>query len=401
MQDHERLAHKVGRMRPSLTLALKAITETRRAQGLPVYDFGLGETKGPLEPRIREAGARAFMDADTMYTDPAGLPALREKVLEWLNLEREYLPDDVVVSAGAKQSLFNVFLALCNPGDTVLFEAAPWVSYDPLAIAATATSVLVLPQTDPHLKVSAGDLERNLRLRPHARLFLLNNPCNPTAQLYEQHEVDALLEVCVRHRVYFVLDRLYWKILFDGRRYPEPRLDARTKPWVIQVDGLSKNWRSTGGIRIGWCVAPRDVAKAMANLQSHYTSGASVPAQRAALAAITKPYQDEMIADLQKKRDLLKSLEAELPHVTAWPTPATFYSFWDVRRTFGLRTPDGQTLKSSDELSAYLCERAGVVTASGAGFFQDGFLRLSFATPDEQIREGMAAAKIALAALAP
>lgn len=400
MKDHERIAGRVSKFRPSLTLALKTLVGSRVDAGLPVYDFGLGETKGPLDEVIRAAGERAFREQDTMYGDPAGLPELREAVLRWMGLEGRYSIDNVIINTGAKQGLFNIFLTLCNPADAVLFEAAPWVSYQPLAVAAYGFPVMVLAREPGNrLKVTPADLERNLEMRPHSRLFLLNNPVNPTGQLYDAHEVEGLLRVCVEHRVYFVLDRLYWRLLFDGRTYPEPRLDDETRPWLIQIDGMSKNFRRTGGLRIGWTIAPDDVATAMINLQSHYTSGPATPTQRAAQAALDHPYDISMVADLQRKRDLLAEHAKEIPHVEIWPTPATFYSFWDVRGALGKTTPSGRLLRTSNDVSEYLVTSAGVVTASGAGFLQDGFLRLSFATPDETIVEGMAAAKRAFAAL--
>jgi aspartate aminotransferase len=402
MNPSERLSTKLSKFRPSLTLALKRLVQERVANNLPVFDFGLGETKGPLDIEIRDAGERAFREEHTMYTDPAGLLELRAAVLKWLNLESHYGPENVIVSAGAKQSLFNIFLALCNPADCVLFDACPWVSYQPLATAAYAFPVQVLPikNQDLTLKVTADDLKRNLDMRPHAKLFLLNSPVNPTAQIYSSEEVNSLLGVCAERHVFFVLDRLYWRIVFDGMTYPEPRIDAQTRPWLIQVDGLSKNFRRTGGLRIGWCVAPSDVADAMANLQSHYTAGPATPTQRAALAAITAPYSSDMVVELQAKRDLLRLEAQDMPWVDVWRTPASFYSFWDVRKTFGKKTPQGGTICSSDDLARYLLTEAGVVTASGSGFMQDGYLRLSFATPEDQIIGGMLATRQALSLLA-
>jgi aspartate aminotransferase len=401
VQDHERISAKLGKFRPSLTLELKRLAGERAATGLPVHDFGLGETKGDLAPYIREAGERAYREGHTMYGDPAGLPEVREAVLRWLALERRYGIENVVITAGAKQSLFNVFLAICNPADIVLFDAAPWVSYQPLAVAAYATPIMVLPAAKEanRLKVSPEDLLRNLRMRPHAKLFLLNSPVNPTAQLYTADEIEALLRICVEHRLYFVLDRLYWRIVFDGARFPEPRIDDETRQWLIQVDGLSKNFRRTGGLRVGWSVAPTDVARAMINLQSHYTSGPAIPTQLSAQAAIERAYDPEMVRDLERKRDLLCAEARDMPLVRVWPTPASFYSFWDVRPAFGRTTPPGQVLRTSDDVSAYLIREAGVVTASGSGFMQDGYLRLSFATPDETIRAGMRAAREAMGRL--
>lgn len=309
MKPHERISAKLGKFRPSLTLELKRMAAERRAQNLPVYDFGLGETKGSLDDRTRDAGIAAYNDGATMYGDPAGLPELRRAVLKWLGVESHYDINNVVITAGAKQSLFNIFLAICNPGDSVLFGEAPWVSYQPLAVATYATPIMVLPTHAEHefKKVTPEDLLRNIRLRPYARLFLLNNPVNPTAQLYDAAEVDAQQDVCVEHGIYFLLDRLYWRLVFDGKQFPEPRIDERTRPWLIQVDGLSKNFRRTGGLRIGWSVAPDDVSAAMINLQSHCTSGPALPTQHSALAAITRPYTGELRDELQRKRDLLPS----------------------------------------------------------------------------------------------
>ena len=401
MELSERISTKLGKFRPSVTLELKILAEHRRAAGLPVYDFGLGETKGELDPVIRDAGERAFREQQTMYADPAGLLDLRKSVLHWLSLEDQYDPDNVVISTGAKQSLFNTFLAVCNPSDAVLLDTAPWVSYQPLVVSAYGFPVMVLPlgTERERLKVTADDLIRNLKVRPHARLFLLNNPCNPTGQLYSALEVEELLRVCVEHRIYFVLDRLYWRILFDGAKYPEPRIDDETKPWVIQIDGMSKNFKRTGGLRIGWVVAPTDLARAMVNLQSHYTSGPATPTQLAALAAISRKPNCGLASELQAKRDLLHRKAKDMPLVKIWPTPATFYSFWDVRECFGKKTRDGAVLESSDDVSQYLARSVGVITCTGTGFMQDGYLRLSFATPDEEIVQGMRAIREALGAL--
>lgn len=403
MDDFERVSPKIRKFRPSSTLLLKAVANERRQEGQPVFDFGLGETKGSLAPHVREAFLKAVSTEQTMYADPAGIPELRQAVLSWLGLERKgYGIENVQITNGAKQSLFNIFLALCNPADCVLFDAAPWVSYQPLAAASYAFPVMVMPRAGAsnHLKVSADDLRRNLDLRPHAKLFLLNNPVNPTGQLYGADEVEALLSVCVERRVFFVLDRLYWRLMFDGRSFPEPRVDDETRPWLIQVDGMSKNFRRAGGLRIGWCVAPTDVSRAMSNLQSHYTSGPSTPAQHASLAAIARPYQGGLREELESNRNLLARLAPGPPRVVVWPTPASFYSFWDVTGCIGLSTPDGREIRSADDVAAWLASSVGVITASGTAFEQEGYLRLSFAVPPDELQEGMAAARRAIEALA-
>jgi aspartate aminotransferase len=396
-----RLSNRTGKFPPSLTLELKRLAASRAAQGLPVWDFGLGETKGELAPRIGDAGSRAFLNGDTQYGDPAGLRDLRHAALNWLDLPSEYGDDHVVITGGAKQGLFNIFLALCNPGDTVLLDSAPWVSYQPAIVAAAANPVVVQPAAGARnqLKITPDDLARELRAHPEARLFLINSPVNPTSQLYSAEEQEALLATCVEHRVYFVLDRLYWRLVFDGGAFPEPRVDDETKPWLIQVDGISKNFRRTGGIRIGWTVAPADVTSAMVNLQSHYTSGPPIPAQRAALAAIETAYDPEMREDLERKRNLLRDATCRIPQMQVWHTPASFYSFWDVKACFGKRTPGGRVIGGSADLAKYLLESGGVVTAPGSAFCQEGYLRISFATPDEHIVNGCREVAQALGAL--
>src|SRR5262249_6335596 len=154
VNETSRLSNRTGKFPPSLTLELKRLAAARAAQKLPVWDFGLGETKGDLAPRIGDAGSRAFLDGDTQYGDPAGLKDLRHTVLDWLDLSSSYGDDNVVITGGAKQGLFNLFLALCNPGDTVLLDSAPWVSYQPAIVAAAANPVVVQPArgAKDHLK---------------------------------------------------------------------------------------------------------------------------------------------------------------------------------------------------------------------------------------------------------
>ena len=256
-----RVSQKVTAFPPSLTLALKALVAERRAAGLPVFDFGLGETRGALRPSIADAAVAAYRGGRTVYGDPAGLPELRAAIPAWLGIAERYGADSVVVTTGAKQALMNVFLAALDPGDVALLDCAPWVSYRPLALAASARPVCVTPAagTANRLKITPDDLARAIEAEPRARLFLANSPCNPTAQIYDAGELDALARTCAEREIYFVLDRLYWKLTYDGLEFPEPVVDRDTRLWLVQVDGLSKNFRRTGGMRIGWTVAPEDL----------------------------------------------------------------------------------------------------------------------------------------------
>ncbi len=232
MHDCDRISAKLSKFRPSLTLELKRLAGERLQRGLPVYDFGLGETKGELADRIREAGERAYREGQTMYGDPAGLPELRQAVLRWLNQTEHYGLENVVISTGAKQSLFNIFLAVCNPADTVLFDAAPWVSYQPLAISSYASPIMVLPRAGPsnHLKVSAEDLRRNLRMRPHAKLFLLNSP-------FIVEQAAALADRCLSMEGDDT-QRIEWAIQSLYGRDPYPQEVELALEFLVPTDEL-------------------------------------------------------------------------------------------------------------------------------------------------------------------
>ncbi|RMG40478.1 MAG: aminotransferase class I/II-fold pyridoxal phosphate-dependent enzyme [Candidatus Dadabacteria bacterium] len=398
-----RLSGKTHKFGTSRCLMAKVMVMERKSKGLPVYDFGLGEAKGEVAEFIREAGKKAFDAQHTGYVDPAGIPELRKAILKWLNIEEHYSKEEVVVNVGAKAGLFNVFLALSDPGDVILMDTAPWVSYRPMAYCCAATPVNVRPSrgTDNYLKITAQDLEDAIKRHPNARLFLLNNPCNPTAQLYSAEEIEELLQLCVKNRIFFVLDRLYWKTVFDGKNFPEPRIDQQTKPWLIQIDGFSKNWRSVGGLRVGWTIAPPDVAKAMVNIQSHITSGTATTSQYAALEALSHEYDFEMRDDLQQKRDLFQKYARKIPYINIFPSPASFYSFWEISKVFGMKTPNGIVLNNSDDVAEFLLRDYGVATLSGSAFLHDGFLRLCFHIPKEEIEKGLQATRMAFESLEP
>ena len=393
-----RLAKRVESLGPSCTLELKQMCKYRQSLGLPIFDFGLGENKWPVCSEVKQAFIDSMKNAETGYIEPAGLPELRQEILRWLELEDQYSIEDVIVAGGAKQVLNNIFVSICDPGDTVLLAHGPWVSYAPIIECASARAVQVVSSAH-NSKLTVDDLREALDINPLSKAFLLNNPCNPTGQLYSQEEVDALVELCVQRRVYFILDRLYWRVLFQDDVYPSPRIDSQTKQWIIQVDGLSKNFAKLGGVRIGWSLGPSDLSEVMMRFQSHYSSGAATISQYAALAALRYADWQDMVADLEKKRECFWQLASKLPLVKCFPTEAAFYSWWDVSQCFGMQTAEGKTINDSNDLSHYLLSEYGVVTASGEAFGQDGFLRLCFFIDEEQIHSGLEAVRLALEAL--
>ena len=262
--DPSRLSNAIPKFSSSPCLMAKTKVLERRELGLQVFDFGLGESKGDLKDSLKEAGKLAFEEERSGYVHPGGIKELREEALRWLGLEDKYDFENVCVAVGAKQALYNIYVSTCNPGDTVLFDVAPWVSYRPMVFCTSAVPLQVQPSRgfEGNLKITVEDVERVLKGSPNVKSLLINSPCNPTGQVYTKDEIDELLEFCASKRIFFILDRLYWKSMFDGVEYPEPTINEFTKPWLIQIDGLSKNWRNCGGLRVGWAVG-LDVGRAV------------------------------------------------------------------------------------------------------------------------------------------
>lgn len=393
-----RLSNKMESLSESRCLVAKRKVLERKARGLPVYDYGLGEARGAVPALLKRAAVKSIEDEHTGYIEAGGLPELRSAVVEWLGLEDHYCADNVLISVGAKQALFNIFLAVCDPGDAVLLDSTHWVSYAPMIHACSSTPISLSPEAGAanYLKISPKDVEQALALNSNVRALLINSPNNPTGQVYSQEEIDAFVDICSSHKIFLILDRIYWKTLFISGDYPEPVITPENKPWIIQVDAISKSWRSLGGLRVGWTVGPEDLTDVMVKMQSHLTSGTATPGQYAALAGIQAPYDPEMQTDLTNKKELFYNLACELPLVTPFPTQGGFYSFWDIHNVFGKKTTDGTVLHGSDDVCEYLINEAGVVTIPGTAFDIEGYLRTCFGVDTEQIEQGMVAAADAL-----
>lgn len=394
LQSAPHISARLRNLRSSSTLKLRQLVSELRGEGRRIYDFGLGETFLDLPEDLRKAGADAFWTGATRYVATEGIAELREAVLRYKGLEKHYQPNNVVVTTGAKQSLFNCMLAVADPGETVLLEPAPWVSYLPMCHLLGIHAVPVLASPANHLKMTPDDIRRELARHDRARALLVNSPVNPTAQLYSASELEEIIRLCCEKEIYLILDMLYWRIVYDGMQYPNLPITEETRQWLLLVDGISKNFPGCGGLRIGFTVAPDEVSAVMASAQSHVTSNASVPAQKAALAAMQKVYDDSLVRALEHNRAILLEEAAAIPGVKLWPIPASFYSFWDIVGLIGRHR--NCEIRNSVDVAEYLLREAGVVVAPGSMFEQEGYLRLSFSRPPDEVREGIRAVKQAL-----
>ena len=370
-----------------------------KAQGVDVINLSVGEPDFNTPDHIKEAAKRAIDENFTFYTPVPGYMSLRKAVSRKLKEENgvDYAPEQIVVSNGAKQALCNVILASINPGDEVLIPTPAWVSYVEMVKLARGTNVLVPTTLEDNFKITPERLEA--AITPRTRMVLLCSPSNPTGSVYSREELQALVDVIAKYPDIIVLsDEIYEHINFTGSftslaSFPE--IAGR----VVIINGVSKAYAMTGW-RIGYCAAPLWLAKAVNKLQSQYTSGCSSIAQKAAEAAYEGP-QDcvrTMCEAFRRRRDLVVELARQIPGLECNEPQGAFYLF--PRVTSFLGKSDGETtINTSGELALYLLDKAHVATVDGAAFCLDGYIRLSYATSDDNIREAMRRIGEALARL--
>ena len=396
----QQLSRRVQNLAVSATLAMSQKSAELKASGVDVINLSVGEPDFNTPDHIKAAARRAIDDNFSFYSPVPGFMSLRKAVADKLSRENalSFAPEQIVVGNGAKQALCNVVLTLVNPGDEVVIPVPAWVSYTEMVKLAEGTPVLVSAGIDSDFKITPEQLEA--AITPATRAIIICSPSNPTGSVYSRDELQALVAVLARHpRVIVIADEIYEHINFTGSftslgSFPE--IADRT----VIINGVSKAYAMTGW-RIGYCAAPLWLAKGVTKLQGQYTSGASSIAQKAAEAAYTGP-QDcvaEMCAAFRRRRDLVVKLASAIPGLKVNRPEGAFYLFPEVSAYMGTTAPDGSVIATSGDLAMYLLREAHVATVDGAAFSAPGYIRLSYATSDEAIREALARIADALARL--
>lgn len=393
------ISDRVQSLSPSQTLAMSQKSNELKAQGIDVINLSVGEPDFNTPDHIKEAAKQAIDENYTFYTAVPGYVSLRKAIVDKLKKENglDYTPEQIVVSGGAKQSLCNVILSVINPGDEVIIPTPAWVSYVEMVKLAEGKNVLVPASIEQDFKITPKQLED--AITPKTRMVLICSPSNPTGSVYTEAELKGLVEVLAKYPDILILaDEIYEHINFTGSftslaSFPE--IADRT----IIVNGVSKAYAMTGW-RIGFIAAPLWVAKATNKLQSQYTSGASSIAQKAAEAAYTgsQACVEEMRVAFQRRRDLVVSLAREIPGIKVNEPQGAFYLFPEVSSYFGKKYGD-KIINNAADLAMYLLEEGHVATVDGEAFCLPGYIRLSYATSDDNIREAMKRIADALAKL--
>ncbi|MDP3558816.1 MAG: pyridoxal phosphate-dependent aminotransferase [Legionellaceae bacterium] len=380
------LAERLKLVKPSPTLAVTARAAAMRAAGADIISFGSGEPDFDTPEHIKQAAIKAIQNGFTKYTAVGGIPELKEAVRQKFKEDNqlEYSTDEIVISVGGKQSIYNLCQALINPGDEVIIPAPYWVSYPDIALLAEGVPVIIPTTIDQHYKILPEQLDA--AITPKTRLFFINSPSNPSGIAYSAAELRALGDVLERHpHVLIATDDMYEKILwsqpFVNILNTNPALYSRT----IVLNGVSKAYSMTGW-RIGYTAGPKPLINAMTMIQSQSTSNPCSIAQKAAVAALLGP--QDAVAQMtqafeQRHTYLLERLNA-IPGIQVVPADGTFYSFPSVQTII-----EAKKLKNDLEFSQLLLEETGVALVPGSAFGCEGCIRLSFATDLTSLEKAM------------
>jgi aspartate aminotransferase len=381
------------------TLKMAKLGRELRAQGLDITDLSLGEPDFDTPEHIKEAAKKAIDDNWSHYPPVAGYPDLREAVCVKLKRDNqlEYKPENIMVSTGAKQSLANAVFAVVSKGDEVIIPTPYWVTYSEIVKLGEGVPVLVNARLENNYKITPQELEENITDK--TRLFMFSSPCNPTGSVYSREELKALADVFARYpNIYIISDEIYEYINFIGRHESIAQFDF-IKDRVIIINGLSKGYAMTG-YRLGYIAANPSIVKACEKLQGQFTSGANTITQRAAITALLsdlKPTED-MVAQFKVRRKRVMELLAEIPDLECTEPTGAFYVFPVVSSYFG-KSDGTETINNADELCMYFLKKAHVSTVTGAAFGNPNCIRISFANNLDNIENGFAKIKNALAAL--
>jgi aspartate aminotransferase len=397
-----RTAAHLDQIKPSITLAVTAKAAKLKADGVDVVSFGAGEPDFDTPDHIK-AAVKAALDkpGSGKYTDVGGVAPLKKAVAETLGKVHKttITPEQVLVSTGAKHSLYNLFMALLDPGDEVIIPAPYWVSYPDMVMMAGGRPVIVETKADDDFAMRPEQLADAVTGR--TRAVVLNNPSNPTGAVYTRAQIEALAKVLVEKNLLVISDDIYRSLVYGGAEYVSiaaqgPELAERT----ILVDGVSKTYAMTGW-RIGYTAGPASVIKAMAKVQGQSTSNPTHVAQIAALAAITGPQDcvETMRRAFDERRVEMVKLLRAIPGVECREPKGAFYAFPDVSAFVGKKSPEGSILDDDVQLCDWLVEVGKVAVVPGSGFGAPGFVRLSYACSMANIEDGVGRLAKALGSL--
>jgi len=381
MKIDTRLAERLKKIHPSSTLAITSKAKKLKSEGRDIVNFAAGEPDFDTPDFIKNAAIQAITSGFTKYTPTTGIPELKKLICQKFKKDNalEYSPDQIIVSNGAKHSIYNALMVLLNRSDEVLIPLPYWVSYPEMVNLCEASARFIKTTAANNFKISAKDLLKQITTK--TKVLILNSPSNPAGSVYSRQELEEMAKICVDKNIFVISDEIYEKITFDGLKHNSiASFNKDIYNLTITVNGLSKSHSMTGW-RIGYLGAPGDIANAISNLQDHSTSNPNSIAQKAAVAALTAPddFTHKLCQEFAKRRDYLAARLEGIKNLSFSLPQGAFYMFCDISKT-GL---------DSLTFSKRLLEEEYVSLIPGISFGMDDHIRISFATSIEDLRKGM------------
>ncbi len=385
------ISERMKQIAPSMTLAIDAKAKKLQAEGVDVLSFGAGEPDFNTPQVICEAAKKGIDAGHHKYTPVPGTVELRKAISHYLNQQYkiQYEPGDIVVSGGAKHSLYNAFLALVNPGDEVLIPSPYWVSYPEQVKFAGGIPVFVECSEADEFKLTVEALSR--KISPKTKALILNSPSNPTGAVVGRKAMEGIAELILKHKIWVISDEIYAKLIYGEEHVCFPSISKEVAAQTILINGMSKTYAMTGW-RLGYAAGPSKVMKAIGDFQSHSTSNATAIVQDAGVAALAMPDSEiqKMVEVFRKRRDMIVEGLNDIPGVKCLKPAGAFYVFPNMKGLFKA----GRS--NSLELSEYLLDKAKVALTPGIAFGAEGYMRMSYATSEKIILEGLKRIKEAI-----
>lgn len=383
------LAKKITSIKPSLTLAITAKAKAMRDKNVDVIGFGAGEPDFDTPVFIKQAAKKAMDAGFTKYTPTSGILELKKAICDKFVRDNDlnYESGEIIISCGAKHSLYNAIQTICEEGDEVILPAPYWVSYPEQIKLAGATPIIVQTSEENGFKLKGRAFSESITRKTKA--LILNSPNNPTGAVYSKEELSSIAAIAMEKGIYIISDEIYEKIIYDAEHVSIAALSPQIKNLTILINGVSKSYSMTGW-RIGYAAANKEIVAAMSGLQDHSTSNPSSIAQWAAVAAISgdQSILKEMVVEFRKRRDYIVQRLSEIDGVSCLQPDGAFYFFLNVSGLFG-KTFNGQMIMDSILLTELLLTEAKVAVVPGSAFGSPGHIRLSFATSMSNITSGL------------
>jgi len=384
------LSERVKRIGVSPTLKISAKAQELKKAGVDVIDFSVGEPDFPTPEAVKKAGIKAIEENFTKYVANDGIAELKKAIIEKLGKENnvKYKPEEIIVSTGAKNCLFNVALALFDEGDEIVIPTPCWVSYPDQVKIAGANPIFVPSREENDFKVDVKDLENAMTEKTKA--LVLNYPSNPTGAVYTKGELQEIAKLCLKKNVWVISDEIYEKLIYDGVQFTSfSALGEEVKSRTILINGFSKAFSMTGW-RLGYAAGPKEIISACSRIQSHSTSNATSFVQKAAVTALKECSLDveTMRKEFEKRRDFVVKRLRAIKDISVSNPKGAFYVMPNVEKYLS-KSHNGNLIKDTYALSYYLLEEANVAVVPGEAFFTPSHIRISFATSMKNLEEGL------------